>query len=286
MSKLTIKLINLFQNLIYLACMSATLELCSDQINSKDIPGRRFCDKMVSWKLRLWRTDRQCCLPYLSAWNPNGSPLVPTSTPSHGFDPWNNPTKDQNLMGQGYLVYLLRAGATRTSSPAVFHESKGVVACTWFILQQADIIDISRSHDYPCQSFLGAWFQHESASRPYLRPALDEVFLTISKHSGSLEELHSQKFHDPFMGCWERLTHDRWYFGCKLSSERWPNLPPNVSDSSLCRRCSWHVQQLKGVECYNEWSKQQTKISIFNKTTTDGTTSAPLKRSRLSTCTM
>lgn len=190
MSKLTIKLINLFQNLIYLACMSATLELCSDQINSKDIPGPRFCDKlMVSWKLRLWRTDRQCCLPYLSAWNPNGSPLVPTSTPSHGFDPWNKSNKGPE--SDGSRIPCESASSRRNSDifSCGFHESKGVVACTWFILQQADIIDISRSHDYPCQSFLGAWFQHESASRPYLRPALDEVFLTISKHSGSLEEV-------------------------------------------------------------------------------------------------
>lgn len=176
--------------------------------------------------LKRWQDCWQCCLPYLSAWNPNGSPLVPTSTPSHGFDPWNKSNKGPE--SDGSRRPCVSASSRRNSDifSCGFSWVERCRSMTWFILQQADIIDISRSDDYPCQSFLGAWFQHESACRPYLRPALDEVFLTISKHSGSLEELHSQKFHDPFMGCWERLTHDRWYFGCKLSSERWPNLPP------------------------------------------------------------
>lgn len=40
---------------------------------------------------------------------------------------------------------------------------------------------------------------------------------------------------------------------------------PNVSDSSLCRRCSWHVQELEGAECYNEWSRQQQNSASSTK---------------------
>ena len=40
---------------------------------------------------------------------------------------------------------------------------------------------------------------------------------------------------------------------------------PNVSDSSLCRRCSWHVQELEGAECYNEWSRQQQNPASSTK---------------------